>query len=104
MTTAIAKKCVGAVARQTAGRPRPHRGITGSTDASPPAHRVGSGNFEGEPVTNSDIEGIHRRGEQGRAAGRGYFDNPLLNDANLAVESAEQLRDWCDIGNAWAAG
>ena len=55
-------------------------------------------------MTNSDIDGIYRRGEQGRAAGMGYFENPFLNDANLAGESAEQLRDWCDIGSAWAAG
>ena len=55
-------------------------------------------------MKNSDIDGIHSRGEQGRAAGMGYFENPFLDDANLADESAEQLRNWCDIGNAWAAG
>ncbi|MBC7605002.1 MAG: hypothetical protein H7255_20390 [Ramlibacter sp.] len=55
-------------------------------------------------MKNSDIDGIHHRGEQSRAAGVGYFENPFLNDANFAIESAEQLRDWCDIGNAWAAG
>lgn len=55
-------------------------------------------------MQNSDIGGIHRSGEQGRAAGMGYFENPFLRDTNLPVKTPEQLLGLCDLGNAWAAG
>ena len=55
-------------------------------------------------MTNSDIDGIRRSGEQGRTAGLGYFENPFLSDSNLPVKTSEQVLAWCDIGNAWVAG
>ena len=55
-------------------------------------------------MTNSDIDGIRRNGEQGRTTGMGYFENPFFSDTNLPVNTSEQLLAGCDIGNAWAAG
>ena len=55
-------------------------------------------------MENSDIDGIHHSGEQGRTTGMGYFEKPFLLDTNLPVKTPEQLLAWCDLGNAWAAG
>ena len=42
-------------------------------------------------MENSDIDGIHHSGEQGRTTGMGYFEKPFLLDTNLPVKTPVQL-------------
>ena len=54
-------------------------------------------------MQRSDLEGIQRRGRLDRAAGLAFGQNPFY-DANVPLDTPEQLFEWNDMCLAWASG